>query len=326
MKKENKIIIWIGIILNLYVLSACSFAPEKEMKEQEISTYLKQIKAKSFRSLNLSSLQSDTLLKNIPMNYSKAYNLLKHTCQSIDVSVNSYTTKSLLKSYIIADFVYAAFSFQFLGSYLGKSTDVSSVKNWPTLDLSICYDKANSNDYAVFCNERSIFFCRLLEKLTGLKSQIISIQNKHTFPLVFIKNRRFLIDPYDPFITCNDSNELIDFYTLIKNQSQKVHPVRTPRVFGASRQLVSQRFVNEALNGETKLANIPNAIASYISLNREKLIKHTPVCYVPDTNKCVLYPVMNKKNCYAFSLTGRIDGRLEFGTDIYKFYTNFSCK
>ena len=265
--------------------------------------------------------QRDTLKYNICNTFEQSISLLKSELIKVDTIQSNRETKDYIKSLIIADYVYAAFSFQFLGSKLGMAKDASSIKNWDKIAIKTCFNLGNKNQYAVFCGERTTFYNRLIEKLLKLKTKQASVEGVHTFPIIIIGGKDYIIDPYDPFVTVDTiSKTVLDYNLIVKKQYKSLKPIRTKRMFGSSRMLISRKLYTRLKNVYGKIS-LANMLDKYLIENDRYLSAFKPKNYEPPLEKTKkITTILNNKNIFAVNINGRIDGNLISEKDFYKYY------
>lgn len=278
---------------------------------------------KNFRDnpLKYVVLQKDTLKYNISNTFEKSFSLLKLELSKIDTITSNKETKDYIKSIIIADYVYAAFSFQFLGPKLGMAKDASFIKNWNKTSIKSCFNLANKNQYAVFCGERTLFYNRLITHLLNLKTRQTSIKGIHTFPIIKIGDKEYIIDPYDPFVAVDTLNKtVLDYNSILNKQYKSLKPIRTKRLFGSSRMLISDKLYTKLKNTYGEI-NLGNMLDKYLVDNDQYLSLFKPKNFeVPLEKTKRITMVLNKKNIFAITINGRIDGNLKTEKDFYKYY------
>ncbi|RKS99665.1 hypothetical protein [Flavobacterium sp. 123] len=265
--------------------------------------------------------QRDTLKYNICNTFEESISLLQSELIKVDTIQSNRETKDYIKSLIIADYVYAAFSFQFLGSKLGMAKDASSIKNWDKIAIKTCFNLGNKNQYAVFCGERTTFYNRLIEKLLKLKTKQASVEGVHTFPIIIIGGKDYIIDPYDPFVAVDTlSKTVLDYDLIVKKQYKSLQPIRTKRMFGSSRMLISRKLYTRLKNVYGKIS-LANMLDKYLIENDQYLSPFKPKNYEPPLEKTKkITTILNNKNIFAVNINGRIDGNLISEKDFYKYY------
>ncbi len=327
-KTINKVIIISSILLFLFtstLLLNKSKKQNQEIKLALVSKYaLGNISEKTNNTISNSSYYfnpKDTLKFNINSHFEESFHLLQQKLRKIDTIHSNEETKYYIKSIIIADFVYAAFSFQFLGPQLGLAKDASSIKNWNKLSIKKCFELGNKNEYAVFCGERTSFFNRLVTNLLKLKTRQTFIKGIHTFPLIKIGKKEYIIDPYDPFVVVDTiKGTVLDYKSILKKNYTSLSPIRTKRLFGSSRMLISQKFYNKLRTKYGKIT-IGNMLKKFMVDNNRYLEKFKTKSFeTPREKTKKINWVLNKKNILAININGRIDGNLLDEKDFYKFY------
>lgn len=273
---------------------------------------------------------TDTLYSNLPYSYEQALTLLQYHFDKTDSSNIAVASKQYIKALIVADFVYAAFSFQFLGPELGLAKD--SIRRWDSISLDSFYHAGNTNQTAFYCAERTSFYLRLIDTLLGLKGQPVTVEQIHTFPVVQIAGSAYIIDPYDPFVIYDTTTKTVAPYTVTQNSTQisNTIPIRTKRMFGNTRQLLSHKFVN-SIKTEVKPGrsqSICQLLQTYLTKQAETLRAYVRPCFqLPQTPlyETIKHIQPGGPNAYAIEMHGRVDGQLHTATDILKYYAGINC-
>lgn len=277
------------------------------------------------------TFNDDTLKCNQNLNYNQALNFLGNIFSQIDSVSENKDTKNYLKALYLTEFVYASFSFPFLGLQEGKTNHNVSIDNWNKMPLEICYNMGNNNLAPVLCGDRAGFYIRLLDSLLGIKATSISIKNVHTFPLVTIGNRRFILDPYDPFIIFDTSlSNILDYDQLqkliLKNDTYKV--MRTKRIFGFPNELISQQLASDILSiSNNKETDFSQKLSYYLSLNKANLLQGIDMCSFETFNKIgVIHPCNLVNDKYVISMVDKFNNRPMNLNHFKKYYLAISCK
>ncbi|HLP52201.1 MAG TPA: hypothetical protein VK154_15030 [Chitinophagales bacterium] len=269
----------------------------------------------------------DTLYTNLPYNFDTALAVLHSHFKTIDSCGYNRATSSYLKTLVIADFTYAAFSFQYLGPYMGYAAD--TVLAWQSIPLSTFYNVGNANQTSLYCTERTIFFLRLTDSLLGIKGRPITVSQIHTFPVVYLGADTFIIDPSDPFVAFDTLNQSAASYsTLLKgNNIQHIIPLRTKRLFGNTRQLISTALAQKLQTNECDTC-LCSSLQKYVALHKEEILSNVRPCFqladAPLYNHIKVLSPQNR-NSYAVETTGRIDGQLNSTADILLYYKGVPC-
>jgi len=232
-------------ILIIMTLLGCKVEKKEIITHNQLRNYLNQDNfPESFKDY----FQCDSIIlsinQNVNFSYEQSIKNLKVLFDDIDQNSSNKKLNNFIKSLVVADFVYASFSYRFLGDSLGIDNDSSIIKKWDTLSLKKCFDIGNHNHAAIYCNNRTSFYVRLLDTLLSIKTEIIEIEGVHTFPLTFIDDERFLIDPYDPFVVYDSISKVVLAYDSIRNNPYK-QIIRSKRLFGCSRELVSNPLLQK---------------------------------------------------------------------------------
>ena len=324
MKKSlifSSVILFISAILYLKIYKINSQAIDLQVVNKSILNNNEEEPNFEISTLKKALSQRDTIKYNISNTFEESISLLKSELIKVDTITSNRETKDYIKSLIIADYVYAAFSFQFLGSKLGMAEDASSIKNWDTISIKTCFDLGNKNQYAVFCGERTTFYNRLIENLLKLKTKKASIEGVHTFPIIIIGGKDYIIDPYDPFVAVDTiSKTVLDYDLIVKKQYKSLQPIRTKRMFGSSRMLISNKLYTKLKNAYGKIS-LGSMLDRYLIENDQYLLPFKPKNYEPPIEKTKkIITILNNKNIFAVNINGRIDGNLITEKDFYKYY------
>ncbi len=177
-----------------------------------------------------------------------------------------------------------------------------------------------NNHLAVYCGDRTDFYCRLVDSLLKLKTITVNINGVHTFPLVRIGQKDYIIDPHDPFVLSDSSTGRVISYSGVMNPDVKrVHVTRTKRTFGDSRELISRPLIQHI----SKKQN-PCDVAKYVKrladeyLQAKKTNTLTDV-HLPDFS-CVRPLAKKHRFMFALPLNRRPEGLLRHRKDISKYY------
>jgi hypothetical protein len=281
-------------------------------------------------ALNI-SYKNDTFNYNQAANFNQAIAILKSKFNAFDKLNEHEATKIYLKSLLLSEFVYAASSFQFFGSMHGKSSHDIAFKNWNKLPLTICYHIANNNLQPLWCGDRTTFYIRLLDYLLGIKATEVSIQNVHTFPIVNIGDKRFIFDPYDPFIVFDSSlTRIIDYDELLENakKNNNLTVLRTKKTFGFANELVSNDLAFAVLCHQNKNNNdFSKKLRNYIHANKAKLLQGVNKCsFETIDRKWIIYPANLKYDKYVIRVIDNLNNAPMNLNHFRKYYLDINCK
>ncbi len=276
-------------------------------------------------------ISTDTLKCNQNLNYTQALSSLINIFKKIESSNENEDTKIYLKSLYLSEFVYASFSFQFMGSQHGKTNHHISIDNWNKMPLENCYNMGNRNLVPVWCGDRTSFYVRLLDSLLGIKATTISIKEVHTFPLVNIGNRRFIFDPYDPFIIFDTLKlRVMDYDEALKNclNNNSIIVLRTKRTFGVSNELVSNDLTRDILaasNNEKQ--DFSRKLTKYLIKNQLYFLKNINKCSFERYNKKgIIYNSNLKEDRYIIKLENNLINLPMNLNHFKKYYFGIRCK
>jgi hypothetical protein len=275
--------------------------------------------------------KTDTTYNNLPYTFNTATESLKQHYLSIDSGPGNANIKKYIKALVTADLVYALFSYQFLGPEVGMAETVNSSVN--LLPLPVLYNIGNNNQFPFYCEERSVYYLRIVDSLLHLKGRIASIEKTHVYPVIYIGSDSVIIDPYDPFVLIDTStNKIVAWPDFDKPQlNTHIVPVRTKRAYGNTHLLISKKFANhiQTLYAHNLTDNICILLEKYFIDNQHKLLAYKRSCVsLPDQP---LYNTLkiagnNNNNAYTIEMTGRPDGQLNNYNDLLKYYTRTTCR
>lgn len=274
---------------------------------------------------------TDTLKCNQNLSYDQALTKLRNTFVQINTLNENENTKTYLKALLLSEFVYASFSFQFLGSDLGETSHQVSIDNWDKMNLENCYNLGNNNLVPVWCGDRTTFYIRLLDHLLGIKAAAISIENIHTFPIVNIGKRRFIFDPYDPFIifdsltmTVMDYDEAFKYY--LNDSPLKI--LRTKRSYGFPNELISNKLTNNILGfSKHEKQDISQKLKIYLIKNKANFLSRVNACVFETYSKSgIIYQTNLKEDRYIIHLENNLNNIPMNVNRFNKYYFGKDCK
>jgi hypothetical protein len=273
----------------------------------------------------------DTLKCNQNLNYNQALDILRNKFIQFDSNYQNENTKKYLKALYISEFVYASFSFQFMGYQLGKTNHKIAIENWNNMPLEKCYNMGNSNLVPVWCGDRTSFYIRLLDSLLGIKATSVSIKNIHTFPLVNIGNRRFIFDPYDPFVVFDSlKSRVLDYDEALKYclKNNSINIIRTKKTFGFSNELVSNDLTRDILavsNNEKQ--DFSQKLMFYFKKNKDVFLKRFNKCtFEKHAKNGVIYHSNLKDDKFVFQLIDKLNNLPMNVNRFKKYYFGIDCK
>jgi hypothetical protein len=276
-------------------------------------------------------ISTDTLKCNQNLNYTQALSSLKNLFEKIETTNESEVTKIYLKALYLSEFVYASFSFQFMGFQHGKTNHHIAIENWNNMSLENCYNMANNNLVPVWCGDRTSFYVRLLDSLLGIKATTISIKNVHTFPLVNIGNRRFIFDPYDPFVVFDSLKLRVVDYDEAQENSLNNYSItiqRTKRLYGEANELVSNDLANDILAvSKNEKQNFSQKLKEYLIMNQSFFLKNIEKCSFERYNKKgIIYNSNLKDDRYIIQLENNLKNLPMNLNHFKKYYFGIECK
>ena len=273
----------------------------------------------------------DTFICNQNLSYNQAIVILRNKFIQFDSICQNENTKKYLKAMYLCEFVHTTFSFQFLGSKLGKTKHNIAIENWDKMSLENCYNIGNNNLAPVWCGDRTSFYIRMLDYLLGIKATAISIKNVHTFPLINIGNRRFIFDPYDPFIIFDSLKfKIIDYDESLKLclKGIRLQVIRTKKIFGFPNELVSIDLANDILAvSKNEKQDISQNINIYLTKNKANFLRRVNTCAFETYNKSgIIYQANLKKDRYIIHLKNNLNNIPMNVNRFKKYYFGIDCK
>lgn len=259
--------------------------------------------------------------------YSDALKKLISKYTEIDKYTTTDETKQYAKSLLLAEWIYGSFYYQFLGPELGMADTTNWIVDFKKTDIQSCYNAGVSGNIAVWCEDRAELFTRLVDSLLHLKTEIISFNPTHTFPLVYINNKPYIIDPYDPFIVFDKNENIVD-YEMLKKDNTTACALRTKRNFGTSGELVSKKLYHQLCNDYTKEnKDIGPMIFEYLSKNKLHLMVYVDSCSVePFVMERKAYPMSSYANELAlFIPQGTLNQHIK-NSRLNRYYLGLDCK
>ncbi|MBS1684292.1 MAG: hypothetical protein JSS76_06030 [Bacteroidetes bacterium] len=279
---------------------------------------------------------ADTLYTNLPYTFGEAETELHHRFAGIDTLPYSPETRQYLKALTMADMVYAAFSYQFLGPKYGLARDSQMLdvwQRWDTLPLSTCYDMGNRNVMSFYCTQRSVFYLRWIDTMLHIKGYTVTIPDGvHVFPVLHLAAGDFIIDPYDPAIFADSSGTYaVTYDTLVKSKGHGHHrAIATRRIYGDTRMLLSRAYIDtlRAQLGAPADEPVSSMLCSYLR-SRGGDLRHLmrPCFEVPGAPVFrQAYIIPHGHNAYSIGQHWRVDGPLFDQDDIERYYIGTACR
>lgn len=245
--------------------------------------------------------------------------------KNIDTLNTNIATKQYIKALLLADLVHALFNFQFLGN-LGGSFSNISIPNWNTKSIEECLVVSKSCNQSIWCGDRNIFYLNLLKKTVGVDGYLVSLNNIHSYPIIFLKTGVYIIDSYDPFIVFGENNKVVNFSSIV-NGANDYYILRTKRYFGFPNYLISNNLVNQINSYSINNFPIEKKVELFINGNKESFLKQVDKCSYEIFNK---KGILRKTDCeinpYAIQLIeNRISKPLSLNR-FKKYYLGINCK
>lgn len=299
------------------------------IKKIFIESNFKYLKSNS-NDFNFEFVNDTIFSNNSNQNIDDALKSLTDKYLHVDTINTNIETKQFVKSLLLAEWIYANFNFQFLGPRLGLTDTISANINFMSSNSQLCYQAGNTNQMAVWCGDRSNLFTRLADSILHLKSEIISIEKIHSFPVVTIAQKKYIIDPYDPFVLFNqDKNKIIDYEFYKSNpDSINLSAIRTKRNFGTSGELVSKSLYKMMqINYNVEGADIGLLIRNYLKTNLQFFSSFNDTCKSePFVTERKVYPVYSKTNAFVLHSPKNALPHEIKKTRLHKYYLGIDCK
>ena len=264
----------------------------------------------------------DTIKRNVDIDSTDLLAYLTKELKGFDTLKTNKKTNLYLKALFLADFVYASFSFQFLGDDFGLPQDSLIKVNWDKLPLRRQFELGNANLVSADCAMRTNFYMQLLNELLGLKSQQVSIEGIHTFPIVSIDHSYYLIDPSEPMVFLNYSNNNVVTYDKIMEQLDSITISISTRNFGNTHMIVSNRYWNsiQHLGG-----NFRSQLLADVKSNK-KLLERKIECFdISFETKVSVHDIANEFNALAIEFKFRNFGNIIYKRSIKRDYFGKKC-
>lgn len=313
-------------LLTILISNGC----KKESKPLDASFILQEysvsnenyICVDSLKNINFNHIDS-LLINNININSDTFMSYLSNQLEQFDKLLTNKETVNYLKAIYLADFIYSAFSFQFLGDELGLKNDSIDHQGWNSLSLEKQFKAGNTNMVAVSCGARTIFYKKLVKQLLGLPVRDTSIENIHTYPIVKISEKEFLIDPSEPIVFFDSKLQRVLTFEELKIAEEVIFK-RTKRSFGTTHHVVSSKLIQQI---DTLGSDFKESILNYLSLNTANISKLTPKCFRAKFKKqWTILKVDNDFNKFAIQLDRRNIG-LQLSKEVFvEHYFGVNCE
>jgi hypothetical protein len=322
--KKKKDFLFFNIIFIFFFVS-CKQKTNEDLNYEVIKNFLSTKSAiEKPNVFNTCKLTNDTIYRNINLSFEEAIeNLTKEFEKNENQNTCNKATKDFINSLILADFVYAVFSFQFFGPELGEAHDASTFENWDNLSLKERYNIGNHNITSVYCGERTDFYIQMLDTLLGMGVKSFFTNDVHTFPLIQLNNLDYIIDPFDPFVLLDTVNKkVVSYNELISLENENYLSFRTKRIFGNTRQLISKKKLFQLQEQNTDICSLIFDIYK----NKASYEKHLPMCmkdFFPNFEEICF--IKSEDNILAVKLYERPDGLIQTTSQIKHIYTENKC-
>jgi len=274
-----------------------SFVSNKYCNLNADASFVSKIDLVEFGFLN------DRIEKNLEVEFENLVDFFEIEFLKVDHSETNSRTKLYLKSLVLADFVYGAFSGQLLGNEFRMPGDTIYKRDWSKLSMKEQFELGNSNVVSFSCGMRTEFYKKIMNKFLELEVRDTSIQGVQTYPIVQIAGNEFIVDPSDPVVFFNDSfTEVLDVEQL-RNRTSNIQLVRSFRIFGSSRLLISNLLYDRVNKFDKGLKS--NLIA-YYAKNEFEIKTHFLKCFQPALrDKWIISPIENEHNKIAINFNER---------------------
>jgi hypothetical protein len=253
----------VGLIFLALIISCQEEKIESQYLIEHFTTPTQNIATtKSFDSVNV------IITQKIPQIFSNNNidSVLVKKLDSLDNLSCNNSTKNYIKACLIASMIGNLMPKQLLGSNFGLAKPLSNNRARSFQEVKSLISSSSDSPRAFDCLDMAYIFKVYLLKYLNLNCRIINLENIHTFPVVEIGEKEYIIDPYWLKIQLNakslevlsleklDANELI----LLKNFKSE---------FSKRYALISDSLINQFVgldeNFNLKLkAYISNKISS----------------------------------------------------------------
>lgn len=270
----------------------------------------------------------DTLFTNMPYDF-KSFNLfLNKQFDSIDTINTNKATRDYIKALFLADAIHRLFSFQFMGNH-GYSPTPIAYPEWNEISDEQKFTVGNNNQQSIWCGDRTNFYLSLLKKTTGINGYSVSLPDIHTYAVLKIGNKHYIVDAYDPFIVMNKKNEVVDYATMIANKynnKNNIEVIRTKRLFGYPNYLLSERFLH-IINSQTGInKSVDQRLLSFLTKHKNTLLKNVDSCsYENIGGKGILRTTKSSINPYAIEIKRDKTFSTMLFSRFNKYYLGISC-
>ena len=276
-------------IVVLVLSSSCASKNERLINSEIVLNYFDnsiQSTSNSVSTIDSVVFIEKTQNKEDYLSFENTFDLIQRNLIEIDTIPTNNETKLYLKSLLIADFVFASFGNYFLSSLTENDNNFRIKKDWEKLTLKEQYNFGVKNLIGFDCGMKTSFFISVIDSLLGLKVRDIAITGVHTFPLVTIGGKRYIIDPFNPYVFINSNSNKILGFDEMKNQLKNLKSISTRRKFGKTRFLVSDTFYDRFFEEDKTLkANLIN-----FSKVENTLIQNSkPVCFISSFESTIEY-------------------------------------
>lgn len=297
--------IFLGLI---FLCSIIGCQQKKETIDAEtVLLYLGSIEKKDscvsqINDVEFSLIQDTLIERNLALSFLEANDSLRRISEKIEEQAFNTVTKTYLKALVIADFVYASSSYQFLGSFLGQSESLYRNDEWKALTAEKLYELANTNQMVLDCDQRSHLFKELINAHLNVTVRDTSIVGRHTYPILKIGREEYIVDPSEPIIFTNDSlNKILSVQDLKQQNTIRFHPSK--RTFGNTKLLMSKRL--DSILGSIQSTNFKLNLIQYFDDQKHYLQENPMVCVASCLDKRMYgRPVASAKNTIAITYNG----------------------
>jgi hypothetical protein len=165
----------------------------------------------------------------------------------------------------------------------------------------------------------------------GIKATTISIKDVHTYPLVNIGNKRFIFDPFDPFIILDSLKlKIIDYDESLKHclKGKMLQVIRTKKIFGFPNELVSVDLAKDILAvSKNENQDFSQKLMLYFTKNKVNFLKRINTCSFENYNKKgLVYNSNLKEDRFIIHFFNNLNNFPMKMNHFKKFYFGIDCK
>lgn len=316
---------FVALIFSALIFWSCNDVNENDVNSEIIKHLFLETANGDEVEVELITSQ-DTLFNNLPYQYKTFDTFICKRLELTDTINTNKATRDYIKALLLANAVHRLFSFQFLGNYGYPLTPIAC-EGWNNLSDEKRFNIGNNNQQPIWCGDRALYFLSVLKKYTNIDGYAVSIKGVHTYPVIKLGKKYYIVDPYDPFVVINKTFEMVDYSELIANNNKNnVEVKRTKRIFGYSNHLVSQKLLNVINSCIDSNKTIDARIKVFLSANKESILKNVDICAYEESNwKGVIRKTTSEVNPIAIEIKrDHTYGNMLFSR-FNKYYLGISC-